>query len=87
MAFTSLIVAAGIAVSSTPQAAQTPVATPATAQAAPEKTCKKFIPTGSIMPKKFCFTKDEWREFDSKTQAGAESFLARRTAGSPLDPD
>ncbi len=55
--------------------------------AAEERTCRKFIPTGSIMPKRFCFKKSEWREFDERTRDGADGFLARRTAGSPADKD
>ncbi|MCW3797266.1 hypothetical protein OMW55_05520 [Sphingomonas sp. BN140010] len=86
--FLSLLVTAALALSPAPQAAQAaaPSATPAQ-PAATEKTCRKFIPTGSIMPKRFCFTKAEWAEFDARTQAGAEGFLGRRTAGSALDKD
>jgi len=92
MSVGSLIVAVGIALASAPQAEGTSLPTTSApvvpAQAtAPEKICKKFIPTGSIMPKKFCLTKQDWAEFDAKTRAGAEGFLARRSAGHPVEGD
>jgi hypothetical protein len=61
-------------------------AKPVVSKAAEEvKYCRRIVPTGSIMAKRLCFTKADWQEFDARTAEGAESFLARRTAGNPAD--
>jgi hypothetical protein len=67
--------------------ASSPVASPqapttdASAAPVPKKICQRIVPTGSIMPKKFCLTAAEWKEFTARTNAGAEQFLARRGTG------
>ena len=65
-------------------AGQNPVAAPLATEATPakpEKICQRIVPTGSIMAKKFCMTAPEWKEFKSRTNAGAERFLDRRQSG------
>jgi hypothetical protein len=57
----------------TPQPAPTPV---------PEKkVCRSITPTGSIMGKRLCMTKTEWKRFNDQNQGNAEIGMSGRRLG------
>ena len=68
----ALLLAAMLA--NTPPAAAAPAgAVPATAapakdMSAVKKVCRREIPTGSIMPKRFCKTQKEWDDLSASGQ-------------------
>lgn len=47
----------------------------------PRQICKRIVPTGSIMAKRFCLTKREWQELDDTTGDKAGNFLGRKNTG------
>ena len=56
---------AGLALAASPAVAQDTSSTNPPPPPAPEKKiCKTIVPTGSMMGKRFCLTKAEWRQFD-----------------------
>jgi hypothetical protein len=68
----------------TPQVSTGPATTPETTPVAatPEKKiCKPIVPLGTIMAKRFCLTKAEWRQFDGINEASADYALQRRHSG------
>jgi len=51
---------------------QTPVLAMQSAPAKPaveKKICKSEIPTGSIMPKRICHTRDEWAQIEGRSRS------------------
>jgi len=46
-----------------------------------KKICRMIVPTGSIMGKRFCLTKQEWKEMNTRTGEDAATTLARSGAG------
>lgn len=46
---------------------------PAAAPAAERKICRSMTPTGSIMAKRVCLTKQQWAEFREGTARAAEN--------------
>jgi hypothetical protein len=50
--------------------------------ASAEKICKKITPTGSIMPKRVCYTQSEWDAFEAETAKSADKFNEYRRSGS-----
>ena len=46
-----------------------------------KKVCRRIVPTGSIMAKKFCLTADEWKEFEARNADDVDTMFSRRTAG------
>jgi hypothetical protein len=75
-----LMSAAVAAAAAVPVAAQD---TSTAAAAKPDrKICKNIVPTGSIMPKRFCLTKAEWKKLDEiHDQGSAEAFRNKRSIG------
>ena len=47
----------------------------------PKRICRKIVPVGSIMPKKFCLTQGDWRNLSDETQAKSDDILHHRGAG------
>ena len=62
-------------------ATQTAEPKPAQEAAKPKLICQKIVPIGSIMAKKFCMTKEEWKSFGDITRANADALLEKRGAG------
>lgn len=63
-------------------------ASPAVAQDAPapvpeKKICKSITPTGSIMGKRFCLTKSEWRKFDEINERTVDIVTGRSKLSAP----
>ena len=46
-----------------------------------KKICRMIVPTGSIMAKRFCLTKAEWKDLNNQTEDSAGSALSRRGTG------
>ncbi|NYT40880.1 hypothetical protein HZY97_08950 [Sphingomonas sp. R-74633] len=60
----------------------TPTPAPATADAKPEKKiCKMIDTTGSIMGKRECHTRDEWRQISAANAEQTERTLGNRPRG------
>lgn len=57
-------------------------AEPQVAAAEGEVICKTMTPTGTIMPKRVCSTKEEWEAFDVETAKSADKFNELRRSGS-----
>lgn len=54
------------------------------ASAAPEKKiCKTIVPTGSIMGKRICLTKTEWRQFDEINERTVDVVTGRSRISAP----
>lgn len=45
------------------------------------RTCKRLVPTGSMLPVKVCLTKAQWREFSNANQDDADATLRHRGTG------
>lgn len=60
----------------TPQAADLKAA-----DEADKKICKRIVPTGSMIPKRFCLTRTEWRSLNETTQKNASDTLDHRGTG------
>lgn len=73
---TSMIALAGLFLSAPPQD-EAPPPPPA----AEKKVCKRIVPTGSMMSKRFCLTPSEWRRFEGLNQSDAGTALRRRGSG------
>jgi hypothetical protein len=61
------------------------------AKPAEKKICHNIVPTGTIVAKRFCLTKTEWRQFHDINEKSAAIALERRrgnlekpTMGDPL---
>lgn len=70
------------------QAETAPRSAPAPTGAAPSGTaptakriCRAIVPTGSVMPKRFCLTSSEWRTFNGLNQENANAALQKRGTG------
>ena len=51
---------------------------------APEKKiCKMITPTGTIMGKRFCLTKSEWRQFEEINQQTVDIVTGSRKMSAP----
>ncbi len=67
----------------------TVAAVPALAQDAPtapppeKKICKAITPTGTIMAKRFCLTKSEWRQFDEINERTVDIVTGRSKISAP----
>ena len=64
----------------------TAAAGPAIAQDTPapeKKICRMLTPTGSIMGKRFCLTKSEWRQFDEINQRAVDTVNGRSKMSGP----
>ena len=72
-----LFIAIGGLVASVPAAAQETPA-PAPAPAPDKKICRTITPTGSIMGKKFCLTRAEWKKLNQINADNAETGLDGR---------
>ena len=73
LAIAALLLASSQAVGQTEASAPAP---------APEKKiCRSIVPTGSIMGKRICLTKTEWKEFD-----GINSKSVDKLQGRPAQP-
>ncbi|WP_294039904.1 hypothetical protein [Sphingomonas sp.] len=65
------------------------VAMPALAQDGPaapppeKKICKTITPTGSIMGKRICLTKSEWRQFDEINERTVDVVTGRSKMSAP----
>lgn len=60
-------------------------ATTVAAAPVPEKKiCKLITPTGSIMDKRFCLTKSEWRQLDGINAAATDKGLRGRAVSGRL---
>ena len=46
-----------------------------------KKICRQIVPTGTIMAKKFCLTKAEWRELDDRNGGARDAFRNKRAIG------
>jgi hypothetical protein len=67
----SLLLIAALLANASPDAAAKPTtATPSKDMSAEKKVCRREIPTGSIMPKRFCKTQKEW---DALSASGQET--------------
>ena len=72
----SLPVALLIAAITVPPAVAQDTTAPTTAKPVKEKrTCRRIVPTGSIMPKSFCLTAADWKEFNAKNQHHADMLI------------
>ena len=59
-----------------------PVGSVAPAPPAKEtKICRSIVPTGSVLAKRFCLTKTEWRQFGDIAQNNADNMLRHRGTG------
>jgi hypothetical protein len=48
--------------------------------AKPKRVCRSIVPVGSIMPKRFCLTKNEWSRLDDDIAKHTDAKLdARKT--------
>ena len=56
---------------------------PAPTPAPEKKICRTIVPTGSIMGKRFCLTKTEWKQFGDISTDSAETMLNSRRLISP----
>ena len=76
---TTAFLFAGISVqaqSATPTASQTSAPAGAAAPAAADKkVCRKLQETGSMMPKRVCYTQAEWDAIDRQSGGDAQSQL------------
>ena len=59
--------------------AQSDAPPPALSPLPEKKICQSIVPTGSIMAKRICLTKTQWREFDG-INSNAVDRLSNRTA-------
>ena len=48
-----------------------------------KKLCKMITPTGSIMAKRFCLTKTEWRQFDEVNARTTDIVTGRSKMSAP----
>jgi hypothetical protein len=72
----------------TPAATVTqPAAKPSKNMAEEKKVCRREIPTGSIMPKRFCKTQKEWDELSASGQETVKQVREKSSAtmGTPAD--
>ncbi len=46
-----------------------------------KKICRHIVPTGTIMAKKFCLTKAEWRDLDERNGGARDAFRNKRAIG------
>ncbi|MDG2533125.1 hypothetical protein P6144_05660 [Sphingomonas sp. HITSZ_GF] len=60
-----------------------PVQQVAAAAATPEKKiCRSIVPVGTILPKRYCLTKAEWKELETRNENGsAENFRNKPSFG------
>lgn len=79
MAYTLLSILAALA--SYAQAGEPVQATAAARTDAGKKICRMIVPTGSIMAKRFCLTKQEWKDMNEQTQESAGTAWRRRGTG------
>lgn len=78
---TALILLAGTLYAAVPAIAQNsavPTTTAASVPDADKKICRTITPTGSIMGKRFCLTKAEWKKLNDINAENAEAGLAGR---------
>ena len=72
--------AGALAAVAMPAAAQDGSASaPAPAPVKPKKVCRSITPTGSIMSKRFCLTREEWAKFNEQNGKHADMMLSNRT--------
>lgn len=57
---------------------ETPASAPAPNPVPEKKICRTITPTGSIMGKRFCLTKSEWKRLNDINAANAETGLDGR---------
>ncbi|MHA6719763.1 hypothetical protein ACX40Y_09975 [Sphingomonas sp. RS6] len=60
------------------QAAQTQIETAVNADVAEKKICRRIVPTGSMLPRRFCLTKTEWTTFNRRNNEDADAALSKR---------
>lgn len=74
----SLVIAGSAAAS-----AQDSPAAEAPKPAAEKKVCRSVTPTGSVMAKRICLSRDEWKEFNRAYERQNSAFREGQARGNP----
>ncbi|NYT40248.1 hypothetical protein HZY97_05735 [Sphingomonas sp. R-74633] len=64
------------------QAAPQEASAPAAPAPAPgKKLCRMIAPVGTIIPKRYCLTRDEWKKVGDASENGNENYRNRTSIG------
>ncbi len=83
MLMRALLTVAALGLAAGPLMAQDSTQSPAQ-PVADKKICRQIVPTGSMMPKRFCLTKSEWREFASTNDKAVSAMRDRKSPNMSL---
>lgn len=83
MRLSSFFVITATALVAFPAFAQDAAPVTAPTPAPEKKICRSIVPIGSIMGKRTCHTKAEWKQIDNANSDSAQTGLDQRRGGTP----